>query len=226
MKHLFVAALALLLLCTAAFSMTREEYRNGFPLIAAVDECELVVLGTVSGMSYVNRLNMITTDITVTVKKVVRGTPNVNSTTVKFMVEGGIDAVRGKGLKVSGVPEFKMGEQVLLFLNDGTGDRFYGKYPHGSYHIHRRSYGKRKVEDGKVNILYPGEEGFRYFKMPVDLAVDLGKASLVDKAAAKRIEQRITDTVALSGVTKITLTDSTIESLKRQAKQILAKEEE
>ena len=224
----FAATLALFLFCTTiALAMTPQEYRDGFPLLSAVDECELVVLGTVSAMNYVNRLDSITTDITVTVETVVRGTPNINSTTVKFMIQGGIDASRDRKLIVSGVPKFEMGERILLFLNDGTEDRYYSKYPHGKYHLHRRSYGKRKIKDNKVDILYPNAEGkFKVFKMPIDLAVDLGKASLVDKTGAKRIEQTIKGAAAMSADMEVILSDSTIESLKRQAKQIITTEEE
>ena len=227
MKQILVV-LALVIFCVFDIrAMTTKQYRDGFPLLNAVEECELVVLGTVQAKDYVNRFGLITTDITVTVETVVRGKPNVNCTTVRFMIEGGIDAARDRRLIVSGEPEFEIGEKVLLFLNDGTADRYYNKYPHGKLHVHRCPYGKRKVENGKVRILYPGRDNeFRSIKMPVELATTLGKASLVDKAAAKRVEQTIKDAVASSEDKEVLLPDTVMESLKLQSKQILNTEEE
>ena len=227
MKQILVV-LALVTFCVFdAQAMTPQQYRNGFALLNAVDECELVVLGTVASKDYVNRFGLITTDITVTVEEFVRGTGNVNATTIKFMIEGGLDAARDRRLFVSGEPEFEVGEKVFLFLNDGASDKYYKKYPHGNLHVHRCPYGKRKVENGKVEILYPNSEGeFRVVKMPVELATTLGKASLVDKAAAKRVEQTIKDAVASSQDKEVLLSQPVIESLKLQSKQIIDTEEE
>ncbi len=227
MKQILVV-LALVTFCVFdAQAMTPQQYRNGFALLNAVDECELVVLGTVASKDYVNRFGLITTDITVTVEEFVRGTGNVNATTIKFMIEGGLDAARDRRLIVSGEPEFEVGEKVLLFLDDGTSDKYYNKYPHGKYYVHRSPYGKRKVENDKVEILYPNSEGeFRVVKMPVDLATTLGKALLIDKAAAKRVEQTIKDAVASSQDKEVLLSQPVIESLKLQSKQIIDTEEE
>lgn len=223
-----VAAFGLCLFFTmGVLAMSPQKYRDGFPLLGAVERCELVVIGTVSGMEYVNRLDSLTTDVSVTVEKVIRGRPNIDDSTVKFMIQGGVDARQDRRLIVSGVPTFEMGERVLLFLNDGTTDKYYKRYPHGSYHLHRRPYGKREIKDGTVDILYPNREGkFRLFKMPVDLAVDLGKAFLINKTAAKRIEQTIKDMAIMSSEKEVILLDSTIESLQREAKQIIDSEEE
>ena len=227
MKQILVV-LAFVIFCVFDIqAMTPQQYRDGFPLLNAVEECELVVLGKVVSKDYVNRFGLITTDITVAVKTLVRGKPNVNSTTVRFMIEGGLDLARDRQLIVSGEPEFEIDEKVLLFLNDGTSDKYYNKYPHGKLHVHRCPYGKRKVENGKVRILYPGEDNeFRSIKMPVELATTLGKAFLVDKAAAKRVEQTIKDAVASSEDGEVVLSDAVMESLKLQSKQILDTEEE
>ena len=223
----FAVSLCIFALClSGAFALDYEEYRQSFTLLKSVETCELVVVGTVTDKTYVTRGGVFTTDITVSVETVVKGTPNHSNNRVKFMVLGGegIDPITGERITmgVSGVAKFASGEKALLFLTNSDSDPYYRGRPHGNYHLHREDYGKRKVENDRVNIMYPFEEDrFRIVEMPLDVAVKLSKASEEDRAAATRIEQRIKDMAALSSDEKVALPSDISETLTREAQQII-----
>ena len=77
------------------------------------------------------------TDVTITLSETFKGQPNIDENTVRFRIEGGIGIhpVNGKmvGSLVSDVPTFKVGQELIIFLQRrtwGDGWSFYdGLYP-------------------------------------------------------------------------------------------------
>lgn len=132
--------LAVLLLCLAV------TVQKGFGCFLAGDDtlvsqtkrAVLIVAGKVSEIQYVQpNGGYIYTDVTITVSKTLKGQPNIHKDIVRFRIEGGIGIhpVNGKmvGSLVSTVPNFEVGQELILFLQRrtwGNGWSFYdGLYP-------------------------------------------------------------------------------------------------
>ena len=99
-------------------------------LVSQTKQAVLIVAGKVSDIQYVYRGD-IYTDVTITVSKILKGQPNIDKDTVRFRIEGGI---WGNTIsEISTVPKFKVGQELILFLQKrtwGTGWSFYdGLYP-------------------------------------------------------------------------------------------------
>jgi hypothetical protein len=99
-------------------------------LVSQTKQAVLIIAGKVSDIQYVYR-DDIYTDVTITVSKTLKGQPNIDKNTVRFRIEGG---VWGNTLsEISTVPKFKVGQELILFLEKrtwGTGWSFYdGLYP-------------------------------------------------------------------------------------------------
>ena len=99
-------------------------------LVSQTKQAVLIVAGKVSDIQYVYRGD-IYTDVTITVSKTLKGQPNIDKDIVRFRIEGGIWG--NIGSEVSTVPKFKVGQELILFLQKrtwGTGWSFYdGLYP-------------------------------------------------------------------------------------------------
>ena len=103
-------------------------------LVSQTKQAVLIVAGKVSDIQYLYRGD-IYTDVTITVSKTLKGQPNIDKDTVRFRIEGGI---WGNTIsEISTVPKFKVGQELILFLQKrtwgkawGTGWSFYdGLYP-------------------------------------------------------------------------------------------------
>jgi hypothetical protein len=99
-------------------------------LVSQTKQAVLIIAGKVSDIQYLYRGD-IYTDVTITVSKTLKGQPNIDKDTVRFRIEGGI---WGNTLsEISTVPKFKVGQELILFLQKrtwGTGWSFYdGLYP-------------------------------------------------------------------------------------------------
>ena len=79
MLHLVVVPLILCVVCLVGTLVADLDYNKGYALFVAVERCDLVFIGRVKNIDYVFRRNTkvgYTTDITVGVTKLIKGTPN------------------------------------------------------------------------------------------------------------------------------------------------------
>ena len=240
------ATLTLFLSMMLLACLSEAAYMSGFPpgfnIRNMVKHTDLIVHGKVVDTKFVYREHItsrFTTDITIEVDDVVKGTPNVNENTVKFMIEGGtgIDPHTGESLRVGaeGSPNFKVGESVLMFLRKNKITEM--KIPHDGYYVFYGRLGKRKVERNKVSIPYTFKRYIidnydgqltgkhidmkKYIKLPVDLVMDIGKASLDSYDAVTPLEDRIREFIGQSPNRRNrTLPKSLADELSREAKQL------
>lgn len=215
--------LLILVYITLLPSLVDAAYMSGFPpgfnIRNLVKHTDLIVYGTVEDMEFVFRANtpsQYTTDITVEVKQVIKGTPNVDEDTVKFMIYGGtgIHPHTGKDLTVgSGHSyDFKIGKDVLLYLRQSK--RVEMDTPYDGYYVFYGRVGKRDVKRNKVAIPYTFKKYIvdnydgnlagkqidirKYIELPIDLVIDISKASLVNYDAVVPLEEKIRDVIASS----------------------------
>ena len=88
-----------------------------YTLVNQAKKAILIVAGKVSDIQYVYRGD-ICTDVTITVSKTLKGQPNIDKDTVRFRIEGGIWG--NIGSEISTVPKFKVGQELILFLQKRT----------------------------------------------------------------------------------------------------------
>lgn len=235
-----IAAFVLIAFCvfgTSYGSMPGDpEYNENYALLKMVEDCDLVVTGRVRSIDYVVRQNVwpdgggsLTTDITVSVDQVLKGTPNAGEDTVKFMILGGrgVNPRTGKRMRmvVSNRPEFAVDEELLVFLKQGDKDdpgSFSRNFPHSRYRVYTGTYGKRAIENGNVTMMYGDiDNPLKLVDMPVELAVKLGKASQKDKPAAVRLENVIKAMALTESDGRVTITSAIVDDLKRKAQRII-----
>ncbi len=212
------------------------EHRERYALLKMIEYCDLVVKGEVSSIDYVVRQGVMpdgggafTTDITLDVDVVVKGTPNAGEDTVKFMILGGegLDPQSGKPwrLIVSDQPKFAVDEEVVVFLKKGDRNddgSFAKNFPYGRYRLVAGTYGKRTIENDKINMRYGDVDNpTKRVEMPVNLAVKLGKAFQKDQPAAILLENVIKTAVLAETEDSFTLTSAMIDNLKRKAQRII-----
>ena len=232
MKPKRVAVLAnlvvvLFVLCLSDALSWDSEYRQGFALSKSVELSDLIVVGRVVRKQYVFRANiesLATTDITVAVDQVIKGTPNAGKDRVKFMLEGGqvINPNTGEGinLHVGHQAEFALNEQVLLFMVNST-DSYYKNYPYDRFHLYRGEYGKKIIKDDKLGLLYAMDnDKLKPVRMPVDLAVQLCKAADKDKDAMVELENDIKDVIAQRTGSDINLSQTLIDRLMEKRERL------
>ena len=231
MKYV-VVTLTLLALCFmnvsyGAMGISRDNL-DILSHLKMVENSELVVTGRVKSMVFAHRTNvtpagggMPTTDVTIAVDEVIKGTPNAGEELVTFMIEGGkgVNPETGEGqhLKVTLQGNFKVGEDVLLFLGKAEGDAYHANFAHDGLHLYFGDYGKRLVKDDIVGLLYEGAgQRLKLTKVPVDLAVTLGQAAVLDKDRAVLVENVIKalvladtgDTVSITPAMSVVLTQN------------------
>jgi hypothetical protein len=166
-------------------------------LVSQTNEAVVIVAGKVSSIQYVQPdLNVarVYTDVTITVSRAIKGRPNINNNTVRFRIEGGtgIHPANGRVFmeRVSTTPEFKVGQELILFLVKRTLDdwtAFYnGLYPlvyppYLTVKTHRENGNEVKVVNfhlgfynDKYSLNVPMEVAFRLLdtaiKAPDDVA--------------------------------------------------------
>ena len=203
------------------------EYKQGFALSRMIKSSDLVVVGRVAEKEFVYRANTgpkFTTDITIDIDTVVKGTPNAGKSRVKFMIKGGrgVNPRTGELVRVinSDTPDFTIGEQVLLFLYHSKSIHV-RNYPYNQLHLHRYIYGKNVIKNDKVSLLFPlDDNSLRVVKMPINLVVPLSKAAVKDEDKMILLEDEIKD--ALQGqAAKTPLSQDLIDRLMEEAKEIL-----
>ena len=200
--HWSFLVFTLLVLCFPVMSdaLSLAKYEPGFSIAQVVDVSDLVLLGQVIEVRWTGNF---TTDITVKVDELIKGTPNAGANRVKFTVRGGAgtSSITGKKsiLRVSGTPEFARGEEVLFFFINRQ-PRSESPHKLRLFYVY---YGKRVVKDGQVVIYYTLDNGQETFiTMPADLAVQLGKAAHKDKDATSQLEDHIRGSIQMQLASK------------------------
>ena len=205
MKYV-LSALTLIALCFVnvsygAIGIDRDKL-DRYSLLGMVERCEMVVTGRVKSMVFVHRTDVtpagggtLTTDVTIAVENVIKGTPNAGDNLVTFMIEGGkgINPETGQvqHLRVSHQGNFKVGEEVLVYLRQGGAEGYHQNYPHGRLYL-VPGFGKSPIKDDTVGLVYEGAgKRLKLTKVPVDLAVTLGQAAVLDKERAVLVENVI-----------------------------------
>ncbi len=231
MKYV-VSTLMLIALCvvnvsSGSIGVSRDNL-DRYSLLKMVEKCELVVTGRVQSMVFVHRTNVTpagggipTTDVTIAVDDVIRGTPNAGEDLVTFMIEGGKGVNPETGevqhLRVTHQGNFKVGEDVLLFLGKAEGDAYHANFAHDGLHLYFGDYGKSPIKDDMVGLVYEGAgQRLKLTKVPVDLAVTLGQAAVLDKDRAVLVENVIKalvladtgDTVSITPAMSVVLTQN------------------
>lgn len=201
MKYVFVALLALL---CAAFADGHAPVRNidDYGLLNAVENCDVVAVGTVEILTGVWRENVsqdgrdsICTDVTFRIETLIKGQPNLGTNYIKFMYEDGEAYLADEGAVISqktfpGI-EFKVGEKVLLLLQKGEDTKRKTTYAYGGMRVYKLRYGKRLVKDGKVDFRYLKDGKAKGMNMTLDLATNLAKAFVKNPDAARGLENEI-----------------------------------
>lgn len=259
MKQL-IAIFILIVVCTAsapAMSIgISKTYIESHALLKAIEGSTLVVVGEViDTIGMVRNIQpsgsekSVTTDVIVDVDIILKGEPNYGESKVIFMIEGGeyVHPDTGKlgRLWIPGVPEFSIGEHVLLFLTNRH-SLFYSNYPNDGYRFFHQSYGKVEIEDDKVRLpYYVGDYesdmlsnitpfcnkapsfDFRTVVLPIDLVVQLGLAFAVNPEATQVLENTIKD-IARSKKrdTRVILAPETVRKLTSETERIIKKKDE
>ena len=222
-------------------------FSPGFNIRNLVKHTDLIVYGTVVEKEFVFRANttpQYTTDITVNVQQKIKGDVAEKSK-IKFMIKGGegIHPETGRDLIIRGSssPRFVIGEQILLFLKKSK--RAERNIPHGGYYVFYGRLGKMPVIDSKVSIPYTFKKAIvdnhngrlinkevdikRGIKLPIDLVINISKASLRDYDAVVPIDARIRSVISDTrrGATP-TITEELVNELNQSATQILGRDED
>ena len=204
----------------SVYGFSIAPYEKGFSIANVVDDSDLVVFGRVVKKEFVYREMLgTTTDITIDVREMIKGTPNAGEDRVKFMIEGGegVDPRTGERFAtfVTGTPEFELRELVLLFLVKSG--RSESRIPHGGYRVFYGTYGKRPVKGGSVSLSYTLDNNdVTGIDLPIGLAIQIAKAAAKDYEAASRLENDIRAHIIF--FQKLT------DRLKREAQQIIDRE--
>ncbi len=244
MRIFAVGMLLVMLLSSPCFALLAE-FEPGYQIATLVFHSDLIVVGRVTGVDFAFREGVgssFNTDITIAVESLIKGETNAGANTVKFMVDGGTGLHPGTGeeyvITVEHSPDFEIGERVLVFLKKAT--RPGHNYPYGGYYVFRGGIGKRKVLSGdKFSMPYTFEidavingrmtsrKVKKFIDLPVDLVVELGKASVKDFEAAKLLEADIKAVIDATPLgAKPVLNQEAVDELKRESKKIYDKEPE
>lgn len=198
MKRSITAMILVAVLATPALAdFRRQQPTVKYSMLNCVEESDVVAVGRVELLTGVYRKNLIrtgqhliTTDVLIRVETLIKGETNSGPRHIKMMILGGTAYIPEDdeviSLSVTPQPKFKAGERVMLFIKNNTEDKWFRNYPHGRYRLYLFDYGKRLVKDDQVDFRYTNN-----VKMPIELAINLSKAYLEDKAAALLLENDI-----------------------------------
>ena len=162
-------------------------------LVSQTKQAVLIIAGKVSDIQYVYR-DDIYTDVTITVSKTLKGQPNIDKNTVRFRIEGGI---WGNTLsEISTVPKFKVGQELILFLQKrtwGTGWSFYdGLYPLVYPPYPKINTLKENGKEYKVAQFYLAFFKQEYLlKLPLDVAFRLIENAVKAPEEVALLEEKI-----------------------------------
>ena len=172
-------------------------------IVSQTQQALLIVAGKVSDIQYVQpdpSIARVYTDVTITVSKSLKGTPNIDEDTVRFRIEGGIGIhpMNGKTFieEVSTVQKFILGQEIILFLEKRSLDGWSAFYD-GLHPLMYPPYPKiEKVQgtDGEHKIarfhLAFFREHYR-LNVPVDLAFRLIENAIKAPEDVTALEEKI-----------------------------------
>ena len=222
-----LAGVVLFALCLSDAFGWDSEYKQGFALSKRIKSSDLVVVGSVAEKEFIYRANIrskFTTDITIDVDTVLKGTPNAGENRVKFMIKGGTGVNPRSGqLELwwnSDTPEFTIGEHVLLFLYHSKSYLF-RTYPYNQLRLHRLHYGKNVIKNDQVGLLFPlDDNSLRFVEMPIDLVISLAKAAVKDEDKMILLEDEIKDAFQAQSE-KTLLSQDLLDRFMEEAKEIV-----
>ena len=166
-----------------------------------VGRSPLVVVGTVTDTQSLWRDNGPTTDFTIEVSDIIKGTPNAGTDTVKFMVPGGTAIDPRNGKQVTRDLEYQhnieIDDQVLFFFSRSPVEWRNKIHPYQGLYLHPS--GKFPIDNKAVRLPLLGAGALTDIVLPVDLVVALGKATVVDRETAILIEGAIQLFMASAG---------------------------
>lgn len=240
MRRVIVALLLLVFLATAALGeLILSDNADDYGLLHCVDECEVVVIGTVSLLTGVyhpraqkDGSGMVCTDVLVRVDTFIKGQANVGTDYIKFIAMGGRAYHPGINeivvLEVIPQAKFEVGEKVMLFIKTSAepDELFYRNFPYGRSRLYMTTYGKRVVKDNKVEFGYDDGHGGepKPVKLSLDLAKNLALAFTENKDAALQLENDIKAEVRTR--TDNILSQSLATRLNNSAKQLIPSKED
>ena len=241
MKRISIASVIIGLMLASLMpsaSASDLEYSAGYSISKSVENCAVVARGTVTGLDGVWRdlkhATPCTTDVTITVTDMIKGKPNAGANKVKFMVEGGI-CIDPEGewtqLSVSYEPQYKIGEDVIVFLAE-CDDDFCNDFPYGKLGHWRGKYGKRLIreETQALGWLYlvskTDPAAVKEIGLPLALSIDMMKATLKDKDAVVTLEKEIKEEIKNSKNVAANISQTLMNKLKRDVKAALEKKVE
>ena len=226
-QRFVIFTLVLFVLClSSAFGFVINRYEKGYSITNFVEDCDLIVYGTVVEKEYVlrrlapDKFDSCTTDITIDVKDLIKGTPNAGDDRVKFMIQRGecFDPKTGEEYyyEMAGEVEFELEERVLLFLRKSTHFSELRR-PHGGYGVFRYTEGKFLLKRGKFLVIYTVDEDvYKGIDLPANLVIQIAKAAAKDPEASRRLEEDIK--------AHIKRFETLTNRLKREAKAIVGTE--
>ena len=150
-----------------------------------VGRSPLVVVGTVTDKQSLWRDNGPTTDFTIEVSDIIKGTPNAGTDTVKFMVPGGTAIDPRNGKQVTRDLEYQhnieIDDQVLFFFSRSPVEWRNKTHPYQGLYLHPKN--KVPIDNSTVTL---GLLGGQYpdVMLHIYLVVALGKATVIDRETA------------------------------------------
>ena len=213
---------------------TYAEAKSDYSLLRAFKLSELIVSGTVKNQIYVyrdgmlgGRVRMITTDVVIEVDEVLKGKPNIDKDTVKFMVYGGQGLDEHGNVywaNVSSEPKFVIGEKVLIMLGTSD-DPYFNGYPYDKLHLYLDKYGKRVINENKVQFRFLLDSGkTKIVTFPVDLVVKFAQVFKLDKPSAVRLNDIVEAAAQASSSGVVDLSNEVINSMNAIIESVLSKE--
>ncbi len=180
---------------------------EGLSISSMIDMSVLAFTGAVVEMEFVFRENLppqFTTDITIEIEAMIKGTPNAGENRVKFMIPGGegVYPTTGESLicVVPDAPKFGIGDKVFIFLRKHKRLARL-PVPHGG--LITGWWGKREIVDEKVSVPYTFQKRLfengqwrdktqmRDIHLPIDLARQIAQAALQNAEAVSTVEEQI-----------------------------------
>ena len=221
------------------------ERLKSYALSKMVERCDVILQGQVIGMERVWRDELkhapsCTTDVTVGIDELIKGTPNAGKNKIKLMTEGGrcVHPETGEWWRVTMNPNvrFEFDEQVFLFLYECE-SVYCADFPHNALQTYLHNYGKRTLKWKPASHLTPplvmpnvyfiyvlddsDTSSLAEVDLPLDLTIDMCKAAVKDMDAVVELEEDIKAALVQTG--KSRLPESLITRLKRDVKAILDK---
>ena len=255
MTHFVVVTLILLMSAGMVYgSLVSEEEIDKkverFGLFRMLDECVFVAVGRVELLQGVYRKNLhydeyfrrwhssMCTDVYFRIQELVKGEANLGKKYRRFMYEGGTgydsDNDKVYSMLISTERGYEVGERLFLFLTKKEGSTGYrAGWAYDKCYVYfgaySRQYGNQVLEgeQPKVWFTYPRKNGSRHkYRIPYQLAVNLGRAYVKDKELAIPLEDMIKERALHASRGEYDLPQDLLVELNDRAMDIIAGREQ